>query len=174
MEYGETCVIKRGTKLMLIFSVKSWAMENLVKNCVNVPLKLSIVSPTEPVAYHNSYFGAGYGPILYSNVSCGGWETSFAMCSKNEYLSFSCSRGHTAGLLCGERMITIIILMHLLSYTIECNDGDIRLVGGSTNLEGTVEICFGNLWGLISESGWGDHDAAATCRQLGFLGEGIQ
>ena len=64
--------------------------------------------------------------------------------------------------------------MHLLSYIIECNDGDIRLVGGSTNLEGTVEICFGNLWGLISESGWGDHDAAATCRQLGFLGEGIQ
>ena len=76
------------------------------------------MSPTEPVAYHNSYFGAGYGPILYSS------------------------------------------------------DGEIRLVGGSTNLEGTVEICFGNLWGLIAESGWGDQDAAATCRQLGFLGEG--
>ena len=65
---------------------------------------IQLFSPTESVAYHNSYFGAGYGPILYSNVSCGGWETSFAMCSKNEFLSFSCPREHTAGLLCGERM----------------------------------------------------------------------
>ena len=62
--------------------------------------------------------------------------------------------------------------MRLMKYIIGCNDGEIRLVGGSTNLEGTVEICFGNLWGLIAESGWGDHDAAATCRQLRFLGEG--
>lgn len=34
--------------------------------------------------------------------------------------------------------------------------------------EGTVELCFGNLWGLIAESGWGLKDAEVTCRQLGF------
>ena len=34
--------------------------------------------------------------------------------------------------------------------------------------EGTVEMCFGNLWGLVAESGWGAKDAEVTCRQLQF------
>ena len=49
-----------------------------------------------------------------------------------------------------------------------CTDGQIRLVGGNSMYEGTVEMCFGNLWGLIAESGWGVKDAEVTCRQLGF------
>ena len=56
--------------------------------------------------------------------------------------------------------------MRLMKYIVECNDGEIRLVGGSTNLEGTVEICFGNLWGLIAESGWGDHDACSNLQAV--------
>ena len=41
----------------------------------------------------------------------------------------------------------------------DCNDGDIRLTGGLTDAEGTVEICRGNLWGLVSEIEWSNSAA---------------
>lgn len=57
-------------------------------------------------------------------------------------------------------MLKIIIL--------DCTDGDVRLVGGSYENEGTVEICSGGLWGLIADAGWDDNDAKVICRQAGF------
>ena len=50
---------------------------------------------------------------------------------------------------------------------IDCADGDIRLVGG-TESEGTVEICYGQLWGLVAETGWDNVDAQVACHQLGY------
>ena len=36
---------------------------------------------------------------------------------------------------------------------IECTNGDVRLVGGEYENEGTVEVCYNNLWGQISDNG---------------------
>ena len=41
-------------------------------------------------------------------------------------------------------------------------------MGGLNEAEGTVEICFESLWGLIDESGWGLNDARVVCEQLGY------
>ncbi len=44
-----------------------------------------------------------------------------------------------------------------------------RLVGTSDHYyAGTVEVCRDNLWGLISEEGWGLSDANVICHQLYF------
>ena len=43
-----------------------------------------------------------------------------------------------------------------------------RLVGGATDSEGTVEVCSDKLWGLVGETGWNLADAQVVCRQLGF------
>ena len=51
---------------------------------------------------------------------------------------------------------------------IECKEGEIRLVNGKTENEGTIEICFDDLWGLISDSDWDNGDAEVVCRQLGY------
>ena len=60
--------------------------------------------------------------------------------------------------------------------TADCVEGDIRLTNNQTTAEGTVlgtvEVCFDNLWGLISESGWSEQDAQVSCRQLGYQAEG--
>ena len=56
----------------------------------------------------------------------------------------------------------------ILALILECTEGEIHLVNGPTENEGTVEICFDDLWGLISDSGWGDSDAEVVCRQLGY------
>ena len=38
------------------------------------------------------------------------------------------------------RTVKHYFYMRLMKYIVECNDGEIRLVGGSTNLEGTVML----------------------------------
>lgn len=32
----------------------------------------------------------------------------------------------------------------------------------------TVEVCYNNLWGLISDPGWDDNDALVVCKSLGY------
>ena len=53
-----------------------------------------------------------------------------------------------------------------------CTNGDIRLVGGASNLEGRVEICDSNTWGTVCDDFWGTADANVVCGQLGFRRSG--
>lgn len=57
---------------------------------------------------------------------------------------------------------------HLIICPIACSDADVRLVGGNKTTEGTVEVCYYNNWGLISDTEWGSEEAQVVCRQLGF------
>ena len=51
----------------------------------------------------------------------------------------------------------------------ECNDTDVRLVDGESQLEGRVEICFGGIWGTICSNSHDDIElASVVCRQLEF------
>ncbi|XP_019848942.1 PREDICTED: deleted in malignant brain tumors 1 protein-like [Amphimedon queenslandica] len=111
---------------------------------------------SEPVVSLNGKYGVGDGPIYFSDLSCQGWEHTFTICSKSSYLHFTCSNIAIAGALC----------------TDGCTEGAVRLVGGSVNNEGTVEICHDKLWGLITDAGWDNKDAMVICRQLNFPSEG--
>ena len=57
----------------------------------------------------------------------------------------------------------------MFSWTVVfCENGAIRLVGGSISREGRVEICVNETWGTICNRMWDNTDASVACRQLGF------
>ena len=67
-----------------------------------------------------------------------------------------------------------IFLVYGSTYS-NCTDGQIRLFGGSTDYEGTVEICINNAWGTVAVryEGWGYEEAQTVCNALGYTASGI-
>ncbi len=56
-------------------------------------------------------------------------------------------------------------------YTVICADGAQRLVGGSTDSEGRVEVCVGG-WRWRTVCTGSQELAGAICSQMGYIFEG--
>ena len=64
-------------------------------------------------------------------------------------------------------------LMMECDHDADCTDGDIRLVNGSNQLEGRLEICINNVWGTVCSQGFTADDAEVVCNQLKFPFNGL-
>ena len=49
----------------------------------------------------------------------------------------------------------------------------VRLVWGSGNWEGFVQVCYNGTWGWVCYNDFSDEDAQVVCNQLGFSTSGI-
>ena len=65
-----------------------------------------------------------------------------------------------------------MVSVYIFSLAGQFRDADIRLVGGSYQWEGRVEIFYSGTWGTISDSDWNSEDAAVACRMLGYFRPG--
>ena len=66
----------------------------------------------------------------------------------------------------------------LASTYSNCTDGQVRLFGGSTEYEGTVEVCLNNAWGTISyyplyNVKYMYSEAQTICNVLGYTTPGM-
>ena len=43
-----------------------------------------------------------------------------------------------------------------------------KLVDGRSAYEGQVEVCIGQRWGTVCNTGWSTEDAQVVCQQLGY------
>ena len=90
---------------------------------------------------------------MLNNLACNGTERTLLDCSSDGLYNIgSCSHADDAGVQCQR----------------ECQNSDIRLVGGTNQYEGRVEVCLNRVWGTVCDDFWGTADAAVTCRQLGY------
>ncbi len=55
---------------------------------------------------------------------------------------------------------------------VNCTDGEVRLIGGSSSDEGTVEICINKVFGSICDNSY-PRTADVVCKQLGYPTIGI-
>ena len=51
-----------------------------------------------------------------------------------------------------------------------CLNHDIRLVGGYSQYEGRVEVCYNNTWGTVCDDRFDSNEAIVICKQLGHTG----
>ena len=108
----------------------------------------------DSIAHTNAYFGAGTGPINMDNVQCTGNEEFLTNCNFSSI--HNCYHYEDAGVTCG--------------VTPQCNHSDIRLVGGSNDNEGRVEVCSNGAWGTVCSYHWTVNEADVVCKQLGING----
>ena len=102
-------------------------------------------------AVGQAFFGQSTGPIHIDDVGCTGSESALTDCNYNP--ENNCAHSEDAGVICGE---------------VQCNHGDVRLVGGTSDLEGRVEVCNFGQWGTVCDDSWDILDARVVCKSLGY------
>ena len=120
-------------------------------------------------------------PIGLFELKCSGNETTIWDCTYNtSHGGQYCYQRNDASVFCMRELYNFwqvkVFYLMLIANTIvysNCSNGDIRLVGGSTDNEGNVQICYNNAWGSVCDDSWGRTDSNVICRQLGFQPYGM-
>ena len=102
---------------------------------------------------YNAFFGPG--PVTINTISCTSSAQNISQCTITT--PSSCSHSNDAGLRCAQPCTAA---------------GQVRLVGGTNNLEGRVEICASGTWSTVCDDFWSEAEAKIVCQQLGYPSDG--
>ncbi|XP_071800220.1 scavenger receptor cysteine-rich type 1 protein M130-like isoform X2 [Asterias amurensis] len=111
--------------------------------------------PGATTAWQSAHFGQGTGQILMDDVNCVGNEDRLQDCVFRGWSISNCSHSNDASVTCEPDFV-------------------VRLVNGSVNSEGRVEVLHDGQWGTVCDDDWDITDANVVCRQLGFTGATVR
>ena len=103
--------------------------------------------------YYNAFFGEGTGTIWMDDVQCISADTCLGNCTFNGFANHNCQHSEDVSVNC---------------TTATAPSTEIRLIGGSSSLEGRVEVLYQGTWGTVCDDLWSIEDAHVICRQLGY------
>lgn len=131
------------------------------------------------IRYADQFYPLGRGSSRHpfstiNTLSCSGLENQLLDCIFSVTAS-SCRRNpgvHCYGkqIYSGHpEMIHYSIRFSLLAVNSGCGEGDVRLAGGETMMQGRVEVCHNQTWWAVSGSyTWDLRDATVVCRHLHY------
>ena len=64
-------------------------------------------------------------------------------------------------------MSSLVVAAH---FSDECTHGEVRLVNGSSEYNGRLEVCNDGVWGTVTSDAWSHYESRVVCRQLGYSG----
>ena len=90
-----------------------------------------------------------------SGFACTGTEPSLSVCPVVTGAAVTCSLA--ASVVCQLRDV---------AKAGNCTHGDIRLVNGTSQINGRFEVCINNAWGTMCSEQVTSREAAVVCKQL--------
>eukprot|EP00057_Strongylocentrotus_purpuratus_P034560 XP_795735.3 PREDICTED: neurotrypsin [Strongylocentrotus purpuratus] len=96
-------------------------------------------------------FGKGSGQVWLDAVACKGNEKRLDECFHSGWASTECTHEMDIGVTCSQT-----------------EDGDSRLVDGSSDAHGRVEVYYQGIWGTVCKNGWNKDAADVVCMGSGY------
>ncbi|XP_060582023.1 deleted in malignant brain tumors 1 protein-like, partial [Ruditapes philippinarum] len=101
---------------------------------------------TNPLVFRSAYFGSGSSKIHLDDVKCTGTETILSQCQHKGWGKHNCGHNDDVGVSCSP----------------------VRLVNGSNQYEGRLEVWYDGSWGTVCDDGFDDMSASVVCRMLHY------
>ncbi|XP_048192147.1 deleted in malignant brain tumors 1 protein-like [Perognathus longimembris pacificus] len=114
-------------------------------------------------AVGKAYFGEGSGDIFLDNLQCAGVERFLGQCAHSGWMEHNCGHHEDAGVICSG----IRSPLPAVYSNIPGDWPELRLVGGSGQCSGRVEVLHQGAWGTVCDDLWDLKEAEVVCRQLG-------
>ncbi|XP_062274515.1 scavenger receptor cysteine-rich type 1 protein M130-like [Scomber scombrus] len=99
-----------------------------------------------PLVFQEALYGEVEAPMWTKEFQCGGHESALLDCRRSDSARRTCSPGKAVGLTCSSEPV--------------------RLVGGASRCEGTLEVKHGEWRPVMSDYFWTLKEAAVACREL--------